>query len=444
MPPVIRFDNVSKKYCLGSRLGDLREFVPDPLAAARRWWRRRNGNGDPKDEAEQAREVWALNDVSFGVEEGEALGIIGPNGAGKSTILKLLAGITEPTRGRIETRGRVSALIEVGAGFHPDLTGRENVYLNGSILGLTKREIDARFDSIVEFAELERFIDTPVKRYSSGMYMRLGFAVAAHLEPKVLLVDEVLAVGDVAFQRKCFSHMRSLLSSGRTVVLVSHNLAAVSDMCPRTIVMSKGEAVFDGDTQFGVKRYFDSVQAAFRVGTPVTESIGGRLLSGQAEIMDVTVVDERGMPVTSVRTGTHGEIRARVRFRDSLRNPGFAFILQRADGTRVVDVGTQGLGVVTGDFAAGEEAEVSFRNRWSLGVGTYFVTVHVTDLSRRLRCDWKEAAATLVVTSPHVTLSIADLDTTVSLRRLAGEKRQTADASALAGERPANGIGALP
>jgi ABC-type polysaccharide/polyol phosphate transport system ATPase subunit len=418
MPPVIRFDNVSKRYRLGSRLGDLREFVPDPFAAARRWWRRRNGNGDEHDEPEQAREVWALNDVSFEVEEGEALGIIGPNGAGKSTILKLLAGITEPTRGSIETRGRVSALIEVGAGFHPDLTGRENVYLNGSILGLSKREIDAKFGSIVGFAEVERFIDTPVKRYSSGMYVRLGFAVAAHLDPQVLLVDEVLAVGDSAFQRRCLDHMRELASSSRTVVLVSHNLALVSDLCPRTVVLSRGAVLFDGATQRAMGAYSESVQASFRVGRPATEGLGRAVVTRDAEILGVTIVDETGRPVTHVRSGTRGEIRMRVRFNAPLREPQFGSILRRADGLLVTNVGSTSLGVPTGDYAAGEEVEVAFCNRWSLGSGTYYFTVHVTDQSRRVRCDWREAAATLLVTSPNVLESVADLGTEVRVRRL--------------------------
>jgi len=419
MHPVLRFDNVSKRYRLGSRLGDLREFVPDPVAAARRWWRRRNGNGDPHDEAEQARDVWALNDVSFEVEEGEALGIIGPNGAGKSTILKLLAGITEPTSGRIETRGRVSALIEVGAGFHPDLTGRENVYLNGSILGLTKREIDARFDSIVEFAELERFIDTPVKRYSSGMYVRLGFAVAAHLDPQVLLVDEVLAVGDAAFQRKCLAHMRSLLSSDRTVILVSHNLASVSELCGRAIVMCAGHARFDGQTESAMGLYFGLVQAAFKVDPDASEGLGRAVMTGDAEITDVAVLDQNDVPVTHVRSGSQGEVRAVVRFHAPLDDPEFGCIVRRADGLLVADVTSASLGLRTGRFAAGEGATVSFRVKWPLGTGTYLIALHVTDLHRKVRCAWREGVASLVVTSPNVLRSVVDLGTSLDVRRLA-------------------------
>jgi len=418
MATAIRFENVGKRYRLGSRLGDLREFVPDPVAAARNWWRRRTGKPVHEDLLGEDGELWALKDVSFEVEEGEALGIIGPNGAGKSTILKLLAGITEQTHGRIETRGRVSALIEVGAGFHWDLTGRENVYLNGSILGLSKREIDATFDSIVEFAELARFIDTPVKRYSSGMYMRLGFAVAAHLDPAILLVDEVLAVGDAAFQRKCLDHMRSLTSSSRTVVLVSHNLALVSELCPRTVVLSQGGICSDGDTASAVRLYFDSIRESLKVGTSRMEGPARGLITRDAEILSVALVDEAGAPLTHVQSGTLGEIRMRVRFNRPLSQPQFGSILQRGDGLVVADVGSTSLGVSTGDFAAGEQVEVRFRNRWSLGTGTYYVTVHVTDQSRRARCDWQEAAAVLVVTSPNVLESVVDMDTRVTVRKL--------------------------
>ncbi|MGC8669458.1 MAG: ABC transporter ATP-binding protein, partial [Chthonomonadales bacterium] len=181
--------------------------------------------------APESQSIWALKDVSFEVQPGEVVGIIGRNGAGKSTLLKILSQITEPTEGRVEMRGRVASLLEVGTGFHPELTGRENIYLNGAILGMTRREIDRKFDEIVDFSGVERFIDTPVKRYSSGMYLRLAFAVAAHLDPEILIVDEVLAVGDAAFQKKCLGRMGEVARSGRTVLFVSHNMAAVKALC---------------------------------------------------------------------------------------------------------------------------------------------------------------------------------------------------------------------
>ncbi|MCE5314988.1 MAG: ABC transporter ATP-binding protein [Armatimonadota bacterium] len=235
---VISVENVSKKFVLA---GDRPKNLAD---AARGIFRR------PK-----RQDFWALKDVNFDVEQGEAIGVIGHNGAGKSTMLKLLTRIMQPTSGHIRTRGRVSALIEVGAGFHPEMTGRENIYLNGSILGMTRREIDQKFDEIVAFAELERFIDTPVKRYSSGMYARLGFAVAAHVDPEILIVDEVLSVGDAAFQEKCSQRMQELRDSEKTIVFVSHNMGAVSSLCDRVVVINRGQIHSISAPQEAVKTY---------------------------------------------------------------------------------------------------------------------------------------------------------------------------------------------
>jgi lipopolysaccharide transport system ATP-binding protein len=212
--------------------------------------------------AEDAGVLWALRDVSLRIEPGEVVGLIGHNGAGKSTLLKILSRITEPSAGYADVTGRVGSLLEVGTGFHPELTGRENIFLNGSILGMRKSEIRARFDEIVEFAEIERFLDTPVKRYSSGMSVRLAFAVAAHLEPEILLVDEVLAVGDASFQRKSLGKMTEVASQGRTVVFVSHNLAIIQALCQRGILMERGEAVADGPVKQTIDRYLGSLERA--------------------------------------------------------------------------------------------------------------------------------------------------------------------------------------
>jgi lipopolysaccharide transport system ATP-binding protein len=203
-------------------------------------------------------EIWALDDVSFSLAEGDVLGLIGRNGSGKSTLLRVLTRITHPTRGTAEIRGRVGSLLEVGTGFHPELTGRENVFLNGAILGMRRREILTRFDEIVEFSGVEKFIDTPVKRYSSGMYVRLAFSVAAHLEPEILLVDEVLAVGDAEFQRRCLGRMESLGESGRTVIFVSHNMQTVAQLCDRAILLEQGQIVLDGDSSEVVAHYLQS------------------------------------------------------------------------------------------------------------------------------------------------------------------------------------------
>src|SRR5690242_4693724 len=243
---VIQAEGLGKLYRRGLVLEEglrhtLDRFVKSPLAALRR----------KKDET-----FWALKDVSLEVKEGEVLGLIGRNGAGKTTLLKILSRITKPTTGWAEIRGRVGSLLEVGTGFHPELTGRENTFLSGAILGMSKREIERKFDEIVAFAELEKFIDTPVKHYSSGMYVRLAFAVAAHLEPEILLVDEVLAVGDINFQKKCLGRMGDVARAGRTVVLVSHNTAAINALCSRCVILSSGSVEFDGPTSQATTRYY--------------------------------------------------------------------------------------------------------------------------------------------------------------------------------------------
>ena len=239
----IQAAGLGKRYRLGHRAAGyktLREVVVESLQAPARWWGgQRRGRG-------AAEELWALHDTEFTIQQGEVVGLIGRNGAGKSTLLKLLSRITEPTTGYAEIRGRVGSLLEVGTGFHPELTGRENIYLNGAILGMARAEIVRKFDEIVAFAEVERFLDTAVKHYSSGMYLRLAFAVAAHLEPEILMVDEVLAVGDAAFQKKCLDKMQDVGQAGRTVVFVSHNMPAITRLCERAILLDEGTVKEDG------------------------------------------------------------------------------------------------------------------------------------------------------------------------------------------------------
>lgn len=251
MKPIIKVTGIAKQYQIGAReaaYDTFRDAIMETLLAPIRRLRGR-ANGSNRDT------IWALNDVSFEVEPGEVVGIVGRNGAGKSTLLKVLSRITEPTRGRIELYGRVASLLEVGTGFHQELTGRENIYLNGAILGMKKVEIDRNFDQIVEFAEIDKFIDTPVKRYSTGMYMRLAFSVAAHLEPEILLVDEVLAVGDAAFQKKCLGRMSEVAKQGRTVLFVSHNMTAVNQLCPRALMLTDGRVYREGRTAEVVAEY---------------------------------------------------------------------------------------------------------------------------------------------------------------------------------------------
>ncbi|TMC82190.1 MAG: ABC transporter ATP-binding protein [Chloroflexi bacterium] len=245
-------ERVGKLYRLGNTQDTLARTLADALM--------RSARGKDR----KAQELWALDDVSFEVAEGEVIGIIGRNGAGKSTLLKLLSRLTEPTRGRITVEGKVGSLLEIGTGFHPELTGRDNIYLNGTILGMSRADVSRRFDEIVEFAEIDRFLDTPVKRYSSGMYVRLAFAVAAHLESEILIVDEVLAVGDVAFQRKCLGRMGQVANEGRTVLFVSHNLAAIKSLCTRALLLQDGKLVADGPVE-------DTVSCV-RFGSPMTRA----------------------------------------------------------------------------------------------------------------------------------------------------------------------------
>ena len=249
----VRVENLSKQYNLGTRVTNLtlREAITSSLRAPLKWFNTRSNSNESK--------FWALDDVSFEIKHGEAVGIIGHNGAGKSTILKILSRITKPTRGRVELFGRAGSLLEVGTGFHTELTGRENIYLNGAILGMGRREIDRKFDEIVDFSGVEKFLDTPVKHYSSGMHVRLAFSVAAHLEPEILIIDEVLAVGDAEFQKKCLGKMNEITGGGRTVLFVSHNQDAVARLCQRAILLESGRLILDGSTDEVFSQYFSSI-----------------------------------------------------------------------------------------------------------------------------------------------------------------------------------------
>ena len=278
MKSIIKVEGLSKQYRIGAATNTystLRDAVSDAVKAPLKRLLR-NGNNE-------ANTIWALKDVSFEIWPGEVVGIIGRNGAGKSTLLKILSRITEPTSGRLELYGRTASLLEVGTGFHPELTGRENTYLNGAILGMPRSEIKQKFDEIVAFAEIEKFIDTPVKFYSSGMYVRLAFAVAAHLEPEVLVLDEVLAVGDTAFQQKCLGKMRDVSSHGRTVLLVSHSMAAVNQLCKKTLWMDEGRVQAFGPSDTVIQAYLNSqktVTAEFRRDEATVDPMPSVLVMG--------------------------------------------------------------------------------------------------------------------------------------------------------------------
>src|SRR5579885_1220006 len=278
---VIRAEGLGKKYTIGhqserERYTALRDVM---ARGARNLWRKTAdlARGRGVVAGDRVEEFWALKDVSFEVRRGEVLGIIGRNGAAKSTLLKILSRITEASEGRVTIKGRVASLLEVGTGFHPELTGRENIYLNGAILGMTRAEIRRKFDEIVDFAGVEKFLDTPVKRYSSGMYVRLAFAVAAHLEPEILVIDEVLAVGDAEFQKKCLGKMGEVATEGRTVLFVSHNMGAVGSLCQKAMVLCKGSKVFEGDNIAAIQEFGAGIRPA---GSALWTRSGSPLLDG--------------------------------------------------------------------------------------------------------------------------------------------------------------------
>ena len=299
----ILVENLGKMYRIGGPQEGYRTFrdamtrsVAAPFRRARDLLR-----GQAYGAAGLKEEIWALKEVAFEVRHGEVIGIIGRNGAGKSTLLKILSRITEPTTGYADVYGRVGALLEVGTGFHPELTGRENVYLNGAILGMSRREIERRFDEIVDFAGVEKFIDTPVKHYSSGMGLRLGFAVAAHLEPEILVVDEVLAVGDAEFQKKCLGKMSNVANEGRTVLFVSHNMSAIQNLCTRAIHLQSGQIVESGDTALVIDRYLKNLQTE-----QSSADLSGRVDrsgSGWLRLVEISLLDHAKHPVSAVESG---------------------------------------------------------------------------------------------------------------------------------------------
>ncbi len=296
------FDHVSKRF----RLGETHDSLVDLAAYA---FRRVTGAA-PRQSPDST--FWALRDVSFEVPRGGATGIIGPNGAGKSTALKLLAGILRAERGEVRASGRLAALIEVGAGFHADLTGRENIFLNGAILGMTRAEIRTKLDSIVEFAGLERFLDTPVKRYSSGMYARLGFSIAAHVDPDILLVDEVLSVGDAVFRLRCEERMRQLVRDGTTLIFVTHNLEQMQSICDRAIVLEEGRTAFDGPAREAVSHYMTAMTHAY-TARPADLAGGDAQHDGAGEVLGVRILDRAGKETVWLRP--RDEVRAEVRFK---------------------------------------------------------------------------------------------------------------------------------
>jgi lipopolysaccharide transport system ATP-binding protein len=326
----IRVCNIGKKYRLGGSVENyqtIREVLVNAVSAPIK--RIRN--------PEQIQEFWALKDVSFDVHHGEVMGIIGRNGAGKSTLLKILSRITSPTEGRAKIFGRVGSLLEVGTGFHPELTGRENIFLSGSLLGMRKREIEEKFDEIIRFSEIEKFLDTPVKRYSSGMYVRLAFAVAAHLEPEILIIDEVLAVGDFQFQKKCLGKMGKIAKEGRTVLFVSHNMSAVSSLCTSAILLENGKVILNDSTEKVIERYLENRSEKSNKSISLRTDREG---NGIIRFTDLWLSDISGKRLDSVYSGQDISINIAYTSRQNepLRNFRIAFALRNQMNLQISDL----------------------------------------------------------------------------------------------------------
>lgn len=376
MPSAVSIDTLGKRYQIGRArepYGRLTESITNAVRARARGLR---GQAEPKEW------LWALRDVSLEIPPGEVFGIIGRNGAGKTTLLKLLCGITEPSTGRAIMYGRVGSLLEVGTGFHPELTGRENIYLSGSILGMKRREIDRRFDEIVAFAEVERFLDTPVKRYSSGMYVRLGFAVAAHLETEILILDEVLAVGDVAFQRKCLAKMEGVSHEGRTVLFVSHNMAAVESLCTTGVLLDQGSIVLQGPIRDVVHTYLEK---ASQLGSSSVADRRDRQGDGRLRFVAID---------SSIRTGLPSELRFRYVGQPGMKNVGISVGIFTSRGEGAIYLSSDMSGSLLPEIPANGSLVCRF-DRASLLPGSYSMNVYCT--VNGIVADWIQDAVTIDV-----------------------------------------------
>lgn len=372
-------DRVYKKFQKGEYYDSLRDLVPGVC-------RRLFGKGSARAELRE-REFWALQDVSFEVKAGEAFGIIGHNGAGKSTMLKLLSGIMNPTKGALTVGGKLSALIEVGAGFHPDLTGRENIFLNGTILGMTREEIRRKFDEIVDFSGLADFIDTPLKRYSSGMHARLGFSVAVHLEPDILVIDEVLSVGDYEFQRKSLARMQAAIRGGATVVFVSHNLKAVADLCNRCILLDRGRVVRSGSTSEVVRHYLES-GGGDRTGAK----------KGEIYVSQVSVRQHGGSGIR-LEAGEKVLVDVEVTANEDCEQVAVVLELKDESFYHVFDTSSERLGDRSMSLRAGERRTCTFELSMHLGPGTYYLGVLLYRYDIQRMFDRYFPAATMFVSA---------------------------------------------
>jgi len=385
----IRFEHVSKSYDLKTLgHGSFRDLVKS-------WFDRRPANG--------RQPFRALQDVSFALRPGGTLGIVGPNGAGKSTILKLLAKVSLPTEGRIEVNGRMAALIELGAGLHPELTGQENIWLYSAILGMTRREIRQQWDAIVNFSELGQFIKVPLKKYSSGMLARLAFSIAAHSSANILLVDEVLAVGDVGFQNKCIRRMKERLQQGTTIVFVSHDISAVRELCEHTIFLNKGGVEIQGKTEAVLDRYFSVLSKTLvqQNGAPK-----------KAELVSVEMLDAQGRPCLTFRSGDRATFHAQFQFNEDVESPLFGFFVQRSDWLFVLATASDKMGAESRSYRKGSRVSVRVDFAVNLLKGLFHIGTQVTDHSLTTYYDIRFDAVTISVFENYSHGGVADLQPT--------------------------------
>lgn len=405
---VLEMSHVRKKFRRGEIHDSLRDLIP---ALVGRIFSANRSNGL------QGNEFWALDDVSFKVNKGEALGIIGANGAGKSTILKLLCGIMRPTKGAVKVNGALSALIEVGAGFHPDLTGRENIFLNGAILGMKKDQIRRKFDEIVEFSGIADFIDTPVKRYSSGMYARLGFSVAAHVEPDILVVDEVLSVGDYAFQNKCVEKMKSILRQNATVIFVSHNLRAVAEMCRSCILLNQGKITREGTAE--------EVVNAFLNPAPGNNDPD----AAKQVVITNTVLRSNAGQVLQFSTGDRMFFDTDIVANACLQKLSLSIIIFDESNNRIFDTSTERLYHDSFSLDAGERLRITFELDLHLAAGAYRIGAYVYSYAVERMYDMRVPAATFYVKSSVDFKGVVNLYPKASISALDGNLLMAADGS---------------
>ncbi len=364
MTNIVRFENVSKSFLKGT--GVSTSLIEAIYKGGRNLISRFNGRKDKTSD----QLFWALKDVSFEVNPGEAFAIVGPNGAGKSTALKILSKVSQPTEGRVIANGEMACLIELGAGFHPELTGRENIYLYGAIMGMTQDEIRKRFDEIVDFSGISEFLDTPLKRYSSGMHARLGFSVAIHTRPDILLVDEVLAVGDWAFQQKCYDEMKKYKEIGTTIVFVSHNMDAIRSTCEKGILLDHGEITIAGSVEEVINGYYDVMGKA--KAKPFFKNGQNR-----AQITSFQLLNQNNEPCNIFKSGEKAFFKYKVDFLEDIESPEFGFFVHRSDSLLIVSTGSADLSIKPFMVKAGDEVEAIYKFNMNLLAGSYTIGAEI-------------------------------------------------------------------